>query len=78
MRRYRDLANAARAAGVGVKVNTVVTTINASEDLAGLVADLAPQRWKILQAAPVEGQNDAFVADLIPERAVFDAYVARH
>jgi len=78
VRRYRDLANAARAAGVGVKVNTVVTTINASEDLAGLVADLAPQRWKILQAAPVEGQNDAFIADLTPERAVFDAYVARH
>lgn len=78
VRRYRVLAEAARTAGVGVKVNTVVTTINASEDLAGLVADLAPQRWKILQAAPVEGQNDAFIADLTPERAVFDAYVARH
>lgn len=73
--RYRVLAEAARTAGVGVKVNTVVTTINASEDLAGLVADLAPQRWKILQAAPVEGQNDAFIGDLTPERAVWPARV---
>jgi radical S-adenosyl methionine domain-containing protein 2 len=29
-------------------------------------------------AARVEGQNDAFVADLIPERAVFDAHAAHH
>ena len=78
MQDYRDLADAARAAGVGVKVNTVVTTINAAEDLAGLITDLAPQRWKILQAAPVEGQNDTFIADLTPHRADFNAYVARH
>ena len=75
---YRDLADAARAAGIGVKVNTVVTTLNASEDLASLVVDLAPERWKILQAAPVEGQNDTFIADLTPHRTDFDAYVARH
>lgn len=75
---YCDLADAARAAGIGVKVNTVMTTINADEDLTGLITDLAPQRWKILQAAPVEGQNDAFIAGLTPQRAVFDTYVARH
>ena len=78
VRQYCDLADAARAAGIGVKVNTVVTTINADEDLTGLITDLAPQRWKILQAAPVEGQNDTFIADLTPQRAVFDTYVARH
>ena len=78
MRHYRDLAGAARAAGIGVKVNTVVTTINADEDLTDLITDLAPQRWKILQAAPVEGQNDKFITDLTPERAVFNTYVARH
>lgn len=39
---------------------------------------LSPERWKILQAAPVAGQNDALIATLSPERAVFDAYFHRH
>lgn len=75
---YRGLADAARAAGMGVKVNTVVTNLNALEDISSLVRDLAPERWKVLQAAPVEGQNDTFIASLTPERAVFDSYVGRH
>lgn len=76
--RYLELAEAAHAADITVKVNTVVTTLNCAQDLSGLVRALAPQRWKILQAAPVEGQNDTFIADLTPERHDFDAYVARH
>lgn len=74
---YRTLAEASRDLGIGVKINTVVTTVNEGEDLSALVRDLAPERWKILQAAPVAGQNDAFITNLTPERAVFDAYVAR-
>lgn len=75
---YRELAEAARAVGIGMKVNTVVTTVNMTEDMSGLVRSLAPQRWKILQAAPVEGQNDPFIEELTPPPADFDAYVKRH
>jgi radical S-adenosyl methionine domain-containing protein 2 len=75
---YLDLADAARAAGVGIKVNTVVTTVNAAENLAELIRRLRPERWKVLQAAPVAGQNDAAIGALTPPRADFDAYLARH
>ena len=78
MQHYLDLADAARAAGIGVKVNTVVTTINAAESLAGLIRRLRPERWKVLQAAPVAGQNDATIGVLTPPRADFDAYLTRH
>lgn len=74
---YRALADAARDAGIAVKVNTVVTTVNAEESMAAFIGAVRPERWKILQAAPVEGQNDAFIADLTPSRAAFDEYVKR-
>ena len=75
---YIDLADAARAAGVVVKVNTVVTTVNARESIWGFIRLLNPQRWKILQAAPVAGQNDEYIGALTPPRADFDTYVQRH
>jgi radical S-adenosyl methionine domain-containing protein 2 len=72
------LADAARAAGVRYKLNTVVTTLNQGEDMSTLVLRLGPERWKLLQAAPVEGQNEAHIALLTPTREAFDAYVNRH
>lgn len=55
---YLALAAAARALGVRVKVNTVVTTLNAMEgDMGWFVARLGAERWKVFQALPVEGQN---------------------
>lgn len=72
------LADAARAAGVRYKLNTVVTTLNQGEDVSTLVVRLGPERWKLLQAAPVEGQNDAHITLLTPTREAFDAYVNRH
>ncbi len=75
---YVELANTAGTLGITMKVNTVVTTRNGDEEMADLVRALAPERWKILQAAPVEGQNDLAIADLTPSREYFDAYVTRH
>ena len=75
---YIGLADATRAAGVVVKVNTVVTTVNAGESVSGFILQLDPRRWKILQAAPVAGQNDEYIGALTPPRADFDTYVDRH
>lgn len=74
---YLALADASREHGIAVKVNTVITTVNAAEDMSALVKAIGPERWKILQAAPVEGQNDSFITDLTPSREVFDSYVSR-
>lgn len=75
---HLELARAARALDVGVKINSVVTTLNSGEDMAALIRDIAPKRWKIMQATPVAGQNDRYIASLTPGRAEFDEYVARH
>ena len=74
---YVDAARAVRARGLRLKVNTVVTALNAGEDLTGLLAELRPDRWKVFQVLPVAGQNDG-AADLLVSRAAFDAFVERH
>ncbi len=74
---YVAAAEAVRARGLRLKVNTVVTALNAHENLSGLLADLRPERWKVFQMLPVEGQNDA-AADLLVTDEAFEAFVARH
>lgn len=76
--RYCELTDEARAAGVRVKVNTVVTALNAGEDLSGLIRALRPERWKVLRVLPVEGQNSGRVEPLLCSDEQFAGFVARH
>jgi radical S-adenosyl methionine domain-containing protein 2 len=75
---YEALAVRLREAGVRVKLNTVVTSLNVAEDLAPLVRLLRPERWKVLRVLPVDGQNDGKVEPLLCPAADFQAFVARH
>ena len=42
---------------VKIKINTVVSRFNHSEDFNFFIEQAKPDRWKILQAMPVSGQN---------------------
>ncbi|MCC6216994.1 MAG: radical SAM protein [Polyangiaceae bacterium] len=72
------LSDLCRAAGVRLKVNTVVTSLTWEEDLTELLRRLAPERWKLFQVLRVEGQNDGRVERLLISREQFSAFVARH
>lgn len=56
---YQSLCRRVRAAGVGLKINTVVSAFNHREDFAALLDEARPARWKLFQALEVRGQNDA-------------------
>jgi radical S-adenosyl methionine domain-containing protein 2 len=75
---YEMLAARLREAGVRVKLNTVVTSINAGEDLTPLVRRLRPERWKVLRVLPVDGQNDGRVEPLLCTDEDFQSFVERH
>jgi radical S-adenosyl methionine domain-containing protein 2 len=75
---YIDVARAAAERGIKVKLNSVVTTVNQDEDLTEFVKRINPIRWKLLQAMPIDGQNDAHIQALIPSTDVFQKYVDRH
>lgn len=77
MEHYIALADAARAYSLRFKVNTVVSALNAEEDMRELISRLRPERWKIFQVLPIAGQNDGVEPLLITSDA-FAAFVARH
>lgn len=59
-----------------LKLNMVVTALNAMEDPRPFVRDCGPERVKLMQMLPVEGENDA-ATDLLCSDEVFASYVAR-
>jgi radical S-adenosyl methionine domain-containing protein 2 len=78
MERYAATAERTRAAGMRIKVNTVVTNLNAGEDLSPLLRALRPERWKILRVLPIAGQNDGSVEPLLCSTEEFEGFVERH
>ncbi|MGB1567945.1 MAG: viperin family antiviral radical SAM protein [Candidatus Poseidoniaceae archaeon] len=63
---------------IGVKLNTVVTSLNVLDDMTEVVRVVRPHRWKIFQALPIEGENDDSIEELSISKEQFDQYVMRH
>jgi radical S-adenosyl methionine domain-containing protein 2 len=64
--------------GIQMKLNTVVCKDNLDDDMLSLVLGLRPDRWKIFEVLPVEGQNDGTVDDLLLGEGEFKSWVDRH
>ena len=76
--RTRRIARVCRERGIRFKLNTVVTIQNVDEDMSALLRELQPERWKVFQALPMEGQNDGRIEELQVEDAAVEAVVERH
>ena len=77
-RRYLELGEMIRERGIRLKVNTVVNRANRAEDFRSFIAAMRPERWKIFQALPVAGQNDAKIDDFTVTPEQFERYVERN
>ena len=75
---YVALGRRAPELGLRLKLNTVVNAHNVDESMVELIREVAPERWKILQAMAVDGQNHADIEQMQVPRSAFDAFVARH
>lgn len=64
--------------GMRLKVNTVVTALNWSSCMLDVIAELRPDRWKVLQVTHLEGENDATYPALAVSPEQFADFVARH
>ncbi len=73
-----DAWNRCRSRGIRMKLNTVVCKSNLDDDMTDLVLKLRPERWKIFEVLPVEGQNDGDVDDLLLAEGEFQTWVDRH
>lgn len=77
-RDYLKIAADIREGGFGLKINTVVTTVNQDEDFTDFILRARPARWKILQVLPVADQNGGAVDEYVIAKRRFDEYVERN
>src|SRR5205807_791961 len=78
VRRSIELFDLCRAHGVRVKLNTVVTALNWQEDMTAFMRLVRPERSKVFQVLPIDGQNDGMVEPLLITATEFRAFVDRH
>ncbi len=55
---YLTLIETIKHFGYKLKINTVVSRFNFLEDMNEFINKVNPDRWKIMQALPIKGQND--------------------
>lgn len=76
--KYLEMCGAIRRRGIRLKINTVVTIHNRAEIMADFIRDARPERWKIMRALLVGGQNDGKPGPFEVTGTQFDAYVERN
>lgn len=75
---YRSFVTQAREHSFRLKINTVVNNANKDEDMTEFIRWAQPERWKIFQVLPMDGQNDDTLGNLTVSGEEFETYVARH
>jgi radical S-adenosyl methionine domain-containing protein 2 len=75
---YLALSRRIKSMGFRFKINTVVNSANWQEDLSFFILGCAPERWKILQALSVAGQNDRHSAEMSVTKQQFDHFLKVH
>lgn len=73
-----ELCSDVQNAGIKLKINTVVSAYNQEEDFFDLIQHAKPQRWKVLQALPINGENDQHVEDFLIDANAFERFKQRH
>ena len=76
--RYLHISREIKRLGIRLKINTVVTSETWQEDFTDFIRAAQPERWKIFQALPIHGQNDAHIDEFVVTPEQFAAYVERH
>ena len=75
---YETLLLKLKANGVKTKINTVVSIFNVEENLSQFINTCKPDRWKVLQALPIEGQNSQNSGKFEISKEEFEAYISRN
>ncbi|MEM7104868.1 MAG: viperin family antiviral radical SAM protein [Bacteroidota bacterium] len=75
---YRTLVDNVKQAGYRLKINTVVNRSNFKERMNDFIRGVKPERWKIFQVLPINGQNDQTIDDFIISDSEFRTFINNH
>lgn len=77
-RYYLDRFDLLVSSGIRIKVNTVVSAANWQEDFLSFLRKVRPERWKVLQALHIAGENDKAFPAMAVTAQQFQQFVGRH
>jgi len=60
------------------KMNTVVNSVNWQEDMRPFIQKARPERWKLFQVLPIQGQSDATMKAMLIDEDRYKFFVSRH
>ncbi len=63
--------------GIKIKINTVICKINKDENMTDMITKIKPQRWKVFQILPINGENDE-ANDLMISEDDFHKFIQNH
>jgi len=66
-----------KAAGMELKINTVVSTLNKDEDMSSFIREARPDRWKIIKMKPFANEKYSN-ACVTPSDADYERFAAAH
>lgn len=79
------VADLCREYGIKFKLNTVVNAFNVDEDMTRHITALRPDRWKVFQVLPIEGEKENSgvgakrnVKSFVVSAEHFERFLARH
>lgn len=75
---YKSIVDKVKRMGYGLKINTVVSSMNFREDMGAFIRYAQPERWKILQVLPILGQNDTGINGLQVSGQQFQMFLDTH
>ena len=78
LEQYKFLCLLIKNNNIRLKINTVVSAINYLEDFSNFIISTSPDRWKVLQVLPVQGQNGDSVNDFVIDSEKFTLFKERH
>lgn len=76
--RLISIARQFRRRGVRLKINTVVTRLNADEVLLPLIEQVRPERWKIMRVLEIANENARSMPFLSIGEGMFEDFVKRN
>lgn len=75
---YMEICRGVKRYGIRLKINTVVSRYNWREVMADFIRAVLPERWKIMRALPIEGQNDGGAGSFEVTDRQFAAYLEKN
>ncbi|WP_320018196.1 viperin family antiviral radical SAM protein [Labilibaculum manganireducens] len=75
---YYKLVHKVKKYNYRLKINSVINKYNYSEDMLDFITEADPERWKVIQALPIKGQNDKAIEEVSITEDEFSIFLEKH